>query len=102
MRKLKVKIPKKKHPHYVVMYKCVDSDMYDGSHIAAVTHSLDEAKEKFKAEVIAEKQIIKDEQDNFNIKILTDMENMFRYSVANRFDRSKYYSIVTISIVEVN
>ena len=102
MRKLKVKTPKKKHPHYVVMQQCVDSDMYDGAYIVAVTHSIDEAKKKFNDVVIAEKEIIKSEQENFSTNILKDTENMFRYSAANRFDRCKYYSVVTILIVEVN
>ena len=95
MRKIKYK-------HYVIMSTCVDSDMYDGHRIIAVAHSIGKAKKKLKAEVIAEKEIIKSEQENFNISILTDREEVFKYSVADRFDNTKYYSRVTIYIVGVS
>ena len=95
---------KKKQPtkHYVIMSTCVDSDIYDSHRIIAVAHSISEAKKKFKDEVIAEKEIIKSEQENFNISILTDREEVFKYSVASRFDKNKYWSRVTIYIVEVS
>lgn len=93
---------KMKYKHYVIMNTCVDSDMYDGHRIIAVAHSIREAKKKLKAEVIAEKEIIKSEYENFNISILTDREEVFKYSVEDRFDKTKYYSRVTIYIVGVS
>lgn len=91
----------KQHSHYIVMMTYVDSDLYTSEHIAAVCHSADEAKKRFQAVVRDEKQTISDEMGNYTIRITSDTDSLFRYTCANPYDASKFYSIVRIYIREV-